>query len=381
MPSMKQSVIVLSAMERAWRRSSRCSPARSTRCPRLFISMSSPPNVDPEEGEVLRWGDVMKKGQRSEAPYKIPDGSMKDEHALIMYTSGTTGNPKGVIHTHGSLNAGMRTLSERIEDFLGPIKEPEVYCSYLPMAHIMEMAVVSVLMMRGVSIGYGSPRTLTDQFAKPHGDLSEYRPNLLVAVPRVFDTIKRGVEMNLPKQGTLKRSVFDNAYQARLKALKEGKDTPYYNEKVFAIPRAAMGGRVYAMLSGGGPLSEATQEFINVVFGMVVQGYGLTETVCCGAIQRTGNLQYDSIGQPLKTVEMQLRDTEEFKHTDKPEPRGELCLRGPFLFKGYLNQPELTKEALDDEGWFRTGDVAAIASNGAVRLVGRVKALAKECKR
>jgi long-chain acyl-CoA synthetase len=336
-----------------------------------------PSDVDAGEFELYAWGDVMLKGQGSSASYYVPKGENRDDLALIMYTSGTTGNPKGVMHTHGSLYCGVMTIDQRIYDLIGEMKEQEWYCSYLPLAHIMEFAVTSVLMKRGVIIGYGSPRTLMDTFAKPHGDLAEYKPLIFVAVPRVFDTMKKAVEDRLPKPGTMKRKIFDEAYAARLKALKEGRDTPFYNKKVFSVPRSVMGGRVYAMLSGGGPLSQSTQEFINVVFGMVIQGWGMTETVCCGGIQRTGNLDYDSVGQILKTEEVQLLDTEAYKHTDKPEPRGEVLLRGPFLFKGYYKQPELTKQALDDDGWFHTGDVAAVEECGALRIVGRVKALAK----
>ncbi|ORC93314.1 fatty acyl CoA synthetase [Trypanosoma theileri] len=337
-----------------------------------------PKDTDTTGFQVYSWVDVMKKGETSsKALVNIPGPENCDDLSLVMYTSGTTGNPKGVKHTHGTLGSGFKALSHRVLDLLGEVTEPETYCAYLPLAHIMELGVVTVLFNRGCVIGFGNPRTLTNNFAKPHGDFAEYRPVIVVAVPRIFDTIKKAVEAKLPPPGSFKRTVFDHAYQSRLKALKEGKDTPYYNQKVFAQPRQAMGGKVRVMLSGGGPMSPSTQEFINVIFGMIIQGWGLTETVCCGGIQRTGNLQYDNVGQILKSVEVRLLDTAEYRHTDKPEPRGEILLRGPFLFKGYYKQDEFTKESIDEDGWFHTGDVGSFTENGTLSIVGRVKALAK----
>ncbi|EPY33552.1 hypothetical protein STCU_02161 [Strigomonas culicis] len=154
-------------------------------------------------------------------------------------------------------------------------------------------------------------------------------------------------------------------------------DTPFYNEKVFKAARVVFGRSYELLLSGGGALSAATQEFVNVVFGRLIGGWGLTETVCVGAIQRLGDLEPCCAGQVLVSEELRLADTEEYKHTDKPLPRGELCLRGPFLFKGYYKQPELTKEAIDADGWFHTGDIGSIDELGRVSIVGRIKALAK----
>ncbi|KAG5512547.1 hypothetical protein GH5_08516 [Leishmania sp. Ghana 2012 LV757] len=326
-----------------------------------------------EEVEAMGAAHLAKGAARGSGPLN------DDDLALIMYTSGTTGDPKGVMHTHRTLAAGLHTLEPRVLELIGEANPEEAYLSYLPMAHIMEFTITNIFISRGAFVGFGTPRTLTDATARPCGDLRAFNPSMLAGVPRVFDTLKKAVEAKLPPLGTLKRQVFDYAYQSRLAALKEGKDTPYWNEKVFAAPRAVLGSRLRIMLSGGGPLSASTHEFVNVVFGRVVIGYGLTETVCVGGLQIPGDTEPNVTGLMEPGQEIKLLDIDEYKHTDTPEPRGEMLSRGPYLFKGYYKQPELTREVLDEDGWFHTGDVGSFTADGKMRIVGRVKALAKNC--
>ncbi|ESL06696.1 fatty acyl CoA synthetase 2 [Trypanosoma rangeli SC58] len=333
-------------------------------------------SFDAKGCRVISWIEVVEMGRRAAGvPLQMPTDN--DLMALIMYTSGTTGDPKGVIHTHGSLGAGVRGLTYRVMDNVGPYEEGETYCVYLPLAHIMEFSVMNIFLARGALICFGTPRTLTVATARPTGDFEEFNPVFLLGVPRIFETLKKTIQAKLPPMGTVKRSVFDHAYETRLKTLKEGKDTPYWNQKVFDKPRKILGCKLRIILSGGAPLSEATQEFVNVVFGLMVQGWGLTETVCVGGIQRRGDIEPELVGQMEPTAELKLLDVDEYKHTDTPEPRGEILLRGPFLFKGYYKQEQLTREAIDEDGWFHTGDVGSIAANGSLRIIGRVKALAK----
>ncbi|EAN90500.1 fatty acyl CoA syntetase 1, putative [Trypanosoma cruzi] len=335
-----------------------------------------PAGVDAEGMMLLSWTDVLQKGLQSCFSYTIPSDCNRT--ALIMYTSGTVAEPKGVIHTFGSLKTGAAALGDRLTELLGPKEEGETYLAYLPLAHILEFITEIIMLNRGSLLCYGSPRTLSDMSARPRGDLAEFRPMMFVGVPRIFETIRKNVESQLPPVGSVKRSIFDAAYAARLRAIEDGKDTPFLNEKVFSVPRAMFGGKLRGIVCGGAPLGSKTQAFMNVVFGVpMAQGYGLTETCCNGSIQRTGEL-HPAAGQLLKGVEAKLCDTEEYKHTDTPYPRGALLLRGPALFKGYLKQEEATSEVFTKKGgWFHTGDVVEMDDSGCLRIIGRVKALAK----
>lgn len=347
----------------------------NAKVPLLIYTDSVPADTDLSGATVVSWADVVNKGAASAQPVNTPKNP--EDIALIMYTSGTTGDPKGVVLTHGNVVACVKGFTRRLEVFIGTDLDVEnpTYVGYLPLAHILEFAAENVFLLRGLMVGYGNPRTLTNTSARPHGDLQEFRPVLLAGVPRIFDTIKKAVEAKLP--GGFKRRVFDRAYAERLDAIHKGLDTPYWDSKVFAMPRQLLGGRVRAILSGGAPMSAKTQEFLTVVFGCSVgQGYGLTETAANCTIQRYWDVQEENIGGLLSTCEVKLRDVEDWKHTD-PNPRGEVYIRGPAVSKGYYKQPEKTAEAFGKDGWFATGDVGQFMPDGTLKIVGRVKALAK----
>lgn len=354
--------------------------AGSLPLPTIIYLDSLPAGVDTKQATVVSWVDVVAQGKAARAAGRFLETMPQtpDATAVIMYTSGTTGDPKGVVLSHGNVIACVKGFARQCAVYLGGDipDEEESYCGYLPLAHILEFAAENVFLMRGSLVGYGTARTLTNTSARPHGDLMEYKPYLFAGVPRVFDTIKKAVESKLPESG-LKRQVFDRAFRERLESLRQGVETPYWNEKVFAMPRALLGGRVRAIASGGAPLSAKTQEFMMVVFGCSVgQGYALTETCACCALQYFWDPTTESIGGLLSNVEVKLRDVDDWKHTD-PLPRGELCIRGPVVAKGYYKQPDKTAEAFSADGWFYTGDVAQVEKDGGLRIVGRVKALAK----
>eukprot|EP00758_Cryptobia_borreli_P010644 Tbor_TRINITY_DN5588_c0_g1::TRINITY_DN5588_c0_g1_i1::g.12541::m.12541/K01897/ACSL, fadD; long-chain acyl-CoA synthetase len=340
----------------------------------IYTDKLTDANDDAYHGISLnKYDSVVAAGAKEKTDLHIPTC---DETAIIMYTSGTTGDPKGVVMTHGNVYAAVRSVEPRLLRFFGEpsVAKKECYIAYLPLAHILEFTAENAMFIRGALIAYGNPRTLTNTAAKPHGDLQEHKPTFIVGVPRVFDTIKKVIESRVPSG--LKGKIFRQAYEERLKCLHQGLETPFYNEKVFGNIRQVLGGRCITILSGGAPLSAKTQEFMMVVTGAtVVQGYGLTENCAITTTQLPWEIDFDIAGSLLPGVEIKLRDVDVWKHTD-PEPSGEILMRGPTLSKGYFKQPAMTADVFKD-GWFHTGDVGRITNNNYLKIVGRTKALAK----
>uniref|UniRef100_A0A0A9Y1M8 long-chain-fatty-acid--CoA ligase n=1 Tax=Lygus hesperus TaxID=30085 RepID=A0A0A9Y1M8_LYGHE len=149
-----------------------------------------PADIDPKGHHLLSWSSVMKIGKESTKPYTVVNNA--EAELLVMYTSGTTGNPKGVIHSIGALTHGYHALSSAITELIG--QEPnETYVSYLPAAHIFEFTCELIMLSRGILLCFGSPRTLTDVSARPCGDITYYKPFFMIGVPRIFEAIKKTV--------------------------------------------------------------------------------------------------------------------------------------------------------------------------------------------
>lgn len=193
----------------------------------------------------------------------------------------------------------------------------------------------------GARIAYSSPRTLTNQQAKPCGDLEAYRPTIIAAVPRVLETIRKAAmsRLNGEETGRWRRKIFEKAFEAKKQALLSGhRDTPLLNKLVFDRFKSILGGRTEFILCGGAPLSEETQLFMRIVFGCSIkQGYGLTETCAMCAIQaETDAFRTRAVGTVVPAVEVKLVAVPEMNYrTDQECPEGEIWIRGPAVVRGY----------------------------------------------
>eukprot|EP01080_Neovahlkampfia_damariscottae_P004142 gene4142-7452_t len=328
-----------------------------------------------EKYEILSFEEVIKLGE--ENPVKEIEAPKPETIAFLMYTSGSTGVPKGVMILHKNIVAFIGSVN-----FMWKFTPQTVYIGYLPLAHVLELAAENTILQAGGSIGYGNPRTLTDKGAKPCGDIKAIRPTHMAGVPRVWETIKKGALEKVAASGGVKEYLFKTAFAAKLDAVRNHQDTPFWNWLVFSKLQAELGGRMQAMISGGAPLNKETQEFVKVCFGSIAQGYGLTET--CGglAIQPLDKFTTGNVGHVLPSCEVILESVPDMNYDATPDeksgkrPEGEILIRGHNVTAGYYKNQKKTDEEWRD-GWFHTGDVGRLNKDGTISVIDRKKNLIK----
>ena len=280
-----------------------------------------------------------------------------DDLCTILYTSGTTGAPKGVMLTHNNLHSNIQACGIAL-----PIESGDVSLSFLPLSHILQRMVDYLLLTRGCLLARAhSITTVADDF-------KIVRPTIEVSVPRLYEKVynkvteasglkKKLVTWAIRVGGEWADVTLAKKKPSALLSFQHG----IADKLVFSKVRAGVGGRLKYFVSGGAPLSVDIARFFFAAGLPILEGYGLTETSPVTNVNRAGDVNIGTVGPPVPGTEIRIADD------------GEILVRGPQVMKGYYNDPEKTAEVIDKDGWFATGDIGEITDNNCLRITDRKK--------
>nr|GLL43724.1 long chain acyl-CoA synthetase 6, peroxisomal-like [Ipomoea trifida] len=293
--------------------------------------------------EVISYSKLLAQGLDNLQPFSSPN---PNDVATICYTSGTTGTPKGVVLTHANLVANVAGLSLCLS-----MHFTDIYISYLPLAHIFERANQVLVVYFGGATGFYQGDNL-----KLPDDMLVLRPTVFCSVPRLYNRLYSGIMNAVKTSGVLRERMFNTAYNAKKHAIFAGKSpSQMWDRLVFNKIKARC-------------------------FGCkVVEGYGMTETSCAISTMDMNDILSGHVGAPNPACEIKLVDVPEMNYTseDQPHPRGEICIRGPIIFQGYYKDEVQTREVIDEDGWFRTGDIGLWLPGGRLKIIDRKKNIFK----
>ncbi len=279
----------------------------------------------------------------------------EDDIFSIIYTSGNTGTPKGVILTHKNIISQLKDINEVIH-----LNEQETILSLLPLAHIFERAVMSYYLSRGVSIYF------VDDISNVANLMKSVRPTMMTVVPRLLEKIFNKIKTNISDKPLISKMIGSLAFHY---AMAENMDKnsllfKLFDKLVYSKLREIFGGRIKWVVSGGAPLEKNIYQFFINIGIPLYQGYGMTEFSPVISTNYPGANRVGSSGKAMPTAEVRIVDNE-------------LLVKGPSLMKGYLNNEELTKKTIDINGWLHTGDVATIDEDGYIYIQSRKKDIFK----
>ncbi len=299
----------------------------------------------------------------ADAVRKRAEAVKADDVATIVYTSGTTGRPKGCVLTHRNFVWDAQQVAKLAEEFFRPGMSTLLF---LPLAHIFARVIQVGCVQAGVRLGYstGIPQLMEE--------LGMYKPDFLLSVPRVFEKVYNGAKQKAHDESPLKGRIFDMAAATAIEwsEATTGPGKPsmglelrhkLFDALVYSKLRAAMGGRAKYAVSGGAALGSRLGHFFNGVGVLILEGYGLTETTAGATLNRPTAFKIGTVGQPVPGASVRIAAD------------GEILLRGGGVFQGYHANEEATAEVLEDDGWFHSGDIGELDDEGFLRITGRKK--------
>ena len=324
-----------------------------------------------EEKSFVRFEDLVENGasreeggldsRRSSAE---PPSPSRDDPATIVYTSGTTGRPKGVVLSHGNILFNAFSLMRRFD--VGPEDE---FLSFLPLCHMFERTCgYYTMLFAGATIAYA------EGVSTIVSDVQKIRPTIIIVVPRIVEKIYEAVEQKVMEAPLRRRKLVLAAVRAlneRANRIYRGQSVPlllrvkclFYDRLVASKFRKIAGGRLRLLVSGGAPLDRKLAKTLHVLGFNIVEGYGLTETAPVVCTSMLGDVRLGTVGKPFDGVEVRIGESDE------------ILVRGPSLMRGYFKLPDETAKAIDAGGWFHTGDRGRFDERGNLVITGRIKEL------
>jgi long-chain acyl-CoA synthetase len=331
---------------------------------KAVVTIEGDPGTGTSLAALMERGRAVLRDRRAEIERRVAAIERKDL-ATIVYTSGTTGPPKGVLQTHGN---HLATVEATLPLGLGRAGDVDFF--FLPLAHSFARLIEYWGIAAGTVTAFArSIDTLVD-------DLASARPHLVPAVPRIYEKLYARMQAARAEGSALKRALFDWAIgvgRERSRHEQQKKPLPVplalqvalADRLVFRRIHALLGGNVRYMMSGGAPLAAEIAAFFHATGLLVLEGYGLTETTPALTVNTPEHYKFGTVGRPLACCEVRIADD------------GEILARGDNIAQGYYRRPEATAEAWDADGWFHTGDIGEFDADGFLRITDRKKDLIK----
>ena len=316
--------------------------------------------------EIKTFNDIIDLGRKNfiENKGKLDELSEQidsDDTFTIIYTSGTTGISKGVILTHRNILSNVESALKALS-----ITDKDMFLSFLPLSHILErMAGQFIPIYKGASIAYAESLSTLKE------NIIEAKPTVIIAVPRIFEKMYEVIKHNIEKKSSLIKRILLWSLNGGVEYEKEkqkGKISLYTkirkitgDKLIYKKLRGLTGGRLRFYICGGAHLNKNIGEFFDSAGIKIIEGYGLTETSPVIAVNRLDEYQLGTVGKPLPGIDVKISKD------------GEILTRGPCVMKGYYNDEQSTKLAIDDEGWFHTGDIGFLDKDGFLTITDRKK--------